>query len=89
MCTILCNVYCNAFSMFYLHLHPLHLDTPGPSGFVKHNLHGARDKNNDNNNKAFAGLGSCDKVQTERSIFEYENWPKLQNQRTGPSSWSV
>ena len=29
-------------------------------------------------NKAFVGLGSCDNVQTERSIFEYANWPKLQ-----------
>ena len=29
-------------------------------------------------NKAFVGLRSCDKVQTERSIFEYANWPKLQ-----------
>ena len=29
-------------------------------------------------NKAFVGLGSCDNVQTERSIFKYANWPKLQ-----------
>ena len=29
-------------------------------------------------NKAFIGLGSCDNVQTERSIFEYVNWPWLQ-----------
>ena len=28
-------------------------------------------------NKAFVTLGSCDNVQTERSIFEYANWPKL------------
>ena len=42
-------------------------------------------------NKAFVGLGSCNKVQTEGSIFEYENWPwpRLQVKRTGPSSWSV
>ena len=41
-------------------------------------------------NKAFAGLGSCDNAQTERSIFEYANWPWLQIKRTaGPSSWSV
>ena len=30
------------------------------------------------NNKAFFELGSCDNVQTERSIFKYSNWPKLQ-----------
>ena len=30
-----------------------------------------------NLNKAFVGLGSCDNVQAERSIFEYANWPKL------------
>ena len=29
-------------------------------------------------NKAFVGLGRCDNVQTERSIIEYANWPKLQ-----------
>ena len=40
-------------------------------------------------NKAFVGLGSCDNVQTERKIFEYANWPRLQIKRTGPSSWSV
>ena len=40
-------------------------------------------------NKAFVGLGSCDNVQTERSIFEYANWPRLQVKRTGPSSWFV
>ena len=28
-------------------------------------------------NKAFIGLRSCDKEQTERSIFEYANWPRL------------
>ena len=28
-------------------------------------------------NKAFVGLGSCDNVQTERSIFEYANWARL------------
>ena len=27
-----------------------------------------------NKNKAFVGLGSCDNVQTEWSIFEYANW---------------
>ena len=36
-------------------------------------------------NKAFVGLGSCDKVQTERKIFEYANWPKLKIKRTGPA----
>ena len=40
-------------------------------------------------NKAFVRLGSCDNIQTERSIFEYANWPRLQVKRTGPSSWSV
>ena len=40
-------------------------------------------------NKAIVGLGSCDNVQTERKIFEYANWPRLQIKRTGPSSWSV
>merc|ERR1719317_1521788 len=40
-------------------------------------------------NKAFVGLGSCDNVQTERIIFEYANWPRLQLKRTGQSSWSV
>ena len=39
-------------------------------------------------NKAFVGLGSCDNVQTKRSIFEYANWPRHQIWRTGPSSWS-
>ena len=29
-------------------------------------------------NKVFVGLRSCDNVQTERSIFEYANWPMLQ-----------
>ena len=28
-------------------------------------------------NQAFVRLGSCDNVQTERSIFEYANWPRL------------
>jgi len=42
-----------------------------------------------NLNKAFVGLGSCDNVQTETSIFEYANWPSLQIKRTGPYSWSV
>ena len=41
-------------------------------------------------NKAFVGLGSCDNVQTERSIFEYVNWPKLLKKElvclAGPSS---
>ena len=37
-------------------------------------------------NKDFVGLGSCDNVQTERSIFEYANWQSLQIKRTGPSS---
>ena len=41
-----------------------------------------------NLNKAFIGLGSCDNIQTERSIFEYANWPRLEVKRTGPSSWS-
>ena len=27
--------------------------------------------------KAFSGLGSCENVLTERSIFEYANLPKL------------
>ena len=40
-------------------------------------------------NKAFIGLGSCDNVQIERIIFEYENWPRLQIKRNGLSSWSV
>ena len=39
---------------------------------IRHNLGFQRDKN-----KAFVRLGSCDNVQTERSIFEYANWPKL------------
>ena len=39
-------------------------------------------------NKAFVGLGSCDKDQTERKIFEYANWSRLQINRTGPSSWA-
>ena len=42
-----------------------------------------------NKNKAFIGLGSCDNVQTERSIFEYANWSRLYIKRTGLSSWSV
>ena len=37
-------------------------------------------------NKAFVGLGSCDNVQTERGIFKYANWPRLQIKRTDPSS---
>ena len=40
-------------------------------------------------NKAFVGLRSCDNVQTERKIFKYANWPRLQIKRTGLSSWSV
>ena len=40
-------------------------------------------------NKAFVGLGSCDNVQTERKIFEYASWPRLQIKRTGPSSLCV
>merc|ERR1712081_136047 len=40
-------------------------------------------------NKAFVGLGSCDNVQTERIIFEYANWPRIQIKRTGLSSWSI
>ena len=40
-------------------------------------------------NKAFVGLGSCDNVQTKRKIFEYANWPRLKIKRTGPSSCSV
>ena len=28
-------------------------------------------------NKAFVGLGSCDNVQTKRSIFKYANWLRL------------
>ena len=40
-------------------------------------------------NKAFGGLGSCDNIQTERSIFKYANWPRLQIKRTVMSSWSV
>ena len=39
--------------------------------------------------QAFIGLGSGNNIQTERSIFEYANWPRLQAKRTGPSSWSV
>ena len=30
-----------------------------------------------------------DNIQTERSIFEYANWPRLQIKITDPSSWSV
>ena len=30
-------------------------------------------------NKVFVGLGSCDNVQTESSIFENADWPKPQN----------
>ena len=40
-------------------------------------------------NKAFVGLRNCDNVKTERSIFEYAKWPRLQIKRSGPSSWSV
>ena len=40
-------------------------------------------------NKAFVGLGRCDNVQTERLIFEYANWQRLQIERTGQSSWSI
>ena len=40
-------------------------------------------------NKAFVGLGSSNNVQTERKIFEYANWRRLQLKRTGLSSWSV
>ena len=42
-----------------------------------------------NQNKAFVGLGSCDNVQTERSIIKYANWPRLQIKRTGLSRQSV
>ena len=37
-------------------------------------------------NKVFVGLGSCDNVQTESSIFENANWSKPQNLRTDLSS---
>ena len=30
-----------------------------------------------------------DKIQTERIIFKYANWPRLQIKITDPSSWSV
>ena len=40
-------------------------------------------------NKAFGGLGSCNNIQTERLIFKYANWPRLQIKRTVMSSWSV
>ena len=39
-------------------------------------------------NMAFVGIGSCDNVQTERSIFKYANWLRLQIKRIGLSSWS-
>ena len=39
-----------------------------------------------NENKAFVRLGSFDNVQTERSIFKYADWPRLQIKRTGLSS---
>ena len=39
--------------------------------------------------KTFDGLRSCNNVQTERKIFEYVNWRRLQIKRTGPSSWSI
>ena len=40
-------------------------------------------------NKAYVRLTSCHNVQTERKIFEYANWPRLQLKRTGLSSWYV
>ena len=40
-------------------------------------------------NMAFVGLGSCDNVQTETSILEYANWPRLQIKETGLYIWSV
>ena len=40
-------------------------------------------------NNTFIRLGSCDNIQTERSIFEDINWPMLQVLRTDPSSLSV
>ena len=43
-------------------------------------------------NKAFVGLGSCDNVQTESSIFLYVNWSSWSVQQThlaDPSSWSI
>ena len=44
-------------------------------------------------NKAFVELGSCDNVHTERKIFEYANWRRLQIKRTGRpaglSIWSI
>ena len=43
------------------------------------------DREKSQNNKAFVGLRSSDNVQTERSIFEYANWQKLQKYKTGPS----
>ena len=39
--------------------------------------------------KVFIRLRSCNNFQTERSIFEYGNWPRLQIKKTGPSSSSV
>ena len=30
------------------------------------------------NSEAFVGLWSCDNGQTERSVFQYPNWPRLE-----------
>ena len=40
-------------------------------------------------NKDFVGLRSCNNAQTERLIFKYANWPRLQIKWTGPSRWSI
>ena len=37
-------------------------------------------------NKAYVRLTSCHNVQTERKIFEYANWSRLQIKRNGPSA---
>ena len=38
----------------------------------------ADDNGHNGENKAFVGLGICDNVQNETSIFKYANWPRLQ-----------
>ena len=76
--------------MFSQSVHPLYSDID-KNAFVIGKIWGKADiaKGIFALNKAFVGLGSCENVQIEMSIFEYAKWPRLQIKRTSPSSWSA
>ena len=53
-------------------------DVAGTSVAMANVSKGRAQRNKEMENNAIDGLGCCDKVQTEGSIFEYTNWPRLQ-----------